>query len=823
MQEVAEMSSNNKKNSSSNNKRKFKKFIIKFEYYFDIFYRVIKGIIGVVLLLLLVMGALAGGSVAGYFASLVEEVPIPTQDEMRVQVQDYNRKSTLYYADNSPISNLRVDLIRTPVTIDNMSPLILDAIIATEDESFHEHEGIVPKALVRAGIQEVMGASRVSGGSTLTQQLIKQQILSAEVTHSRKAIEILYALHLENGFEKEEIIEAYMNISPFGRNNNGQNIAGIEEAAQGIFGVSASDVNLPQAAFLAGLPQSPIAYSPYTPEGQVKEDLDAGLNRQKQVLYSLYREGYIDQTSYDEAIDYDISADFLRHSGEEKQDPTRSYVYDLVEREARQIIMQNMLQEDEVTNEQLAEDPELKDQYQEEADAKMRNGGYKIHSTIDPEIHNAVEQRVSEIQNSFGNSKSVTYTDDNGETHTTEYPVQIGGTMIDNETGRVLSFIGGRDYERSEFNIAFDSRRGTGSAIKPIITYGPALAENFITPATIIPDTEFIVPDGSGSHSISNVGRTTNDWGDARRWLAISQNIPNTKIYLAMMEDGIDPSSYVRSLGIGPEAISDDEFYNPSTSLGGYSGGPTPTEIAGAYAAFGNQGVFNEPYVIERIEQTDGEVLYQHEQEPVRVWPESANYLLYDILRDVATSAGTAEALPDQLNFDVDLASKTGTTNDTTDVWYAGVTPNLSFTTWMGYGQNLSLESIDGVSPAQRNLSNWANVMNAVHSVKPEVIGLDETVEPPADNSVTEESVLADTGMESGNVTLPNDKKVKANGDTKKELFRKDNVPGTTTYDFAIGAKPEELQKFWNNYESSEDNDDENENENKDDEEDNDE
>src|SRR5699024_7884429 len=133
----------------------------------------------------------------GYFASLVEDAPIPTHDEMKAQIQDYNKKSTLYYADNSPISNLRVDLIRTPISIDNISPFILDAIIATEDENFQEHEGIVPKAIIRAGIQEVSGASQVSGGSTLTQQLIKHQILSAEVTNTRKAIEILYASHLD--------------------------------------------------------------------------------------------------------------------------------------------------------------------------------------------------------------------------------------------------------------------------------------------------------------------------------------------------------------------------------------------------------------------------------------------------------------------------------------------------------------------------------------------------------------------------------------------------------------------------------------------------
>ena len=312
-------------------------------------------------MILIVVAFLGGGAALGYFASLVEDIPTPTQAEMETQINDYNRKSTLFYADNSKISDLRTDLIRSPIKLQEISPLIINAIIATEDRNFSIHEGIVPKALARAAAQELLNAQSVTGGSTLTQQLIKQQILSSEVTHSRKAVEILYALHLENNFNKEEILEAYMNVSPFGRNNLGQNIAGIEEGAQGLFGVSASEVNLPQAAFLAGLPQSPISYSPYTQQGDIKEDISSGINRQHEVLYSMFQEGYITKEEYQEARDYDIAADFLKNSEEDNKNPSHSYEYDLVESEGRNIIIDLMLEEDGITDEQLADNPDLKE------------------------------------------------------------------------------------------------------------------------------------------------------------------------------------------------------------------------------------------------------------------------------------------------------------------------------------------------------------------------------------------------------------------------------------------------------------------------------
>ena len=787
------------KNDHFFNNEKLKKMGKTFSDYFDIIYRVFKAFFGFIILILIVVAFLGGGAALGYFASLVEDIPEPTHAEMETQINDYNRKSTLYYADNSKISDLRADLIRSPIQLEKVSPLILDAIIATEDRNFTIHKGIVPKALIRAAAQELLGAQSVTGGSTLTQQLIKQQILSSEVTHSRKAIEILYALHLENNFDKEEILEAYMNVSPFGRNNLGQNIAGVEEGAQGLFGVSASEVNLPQAAYLAGLPQSPISYSPYTQQGDLKEDLSSGINRQHEVLYSMFQEGYITKEEYQDARDYDITADFLKKSEEDESNPSHSYEYDLVESESRNILIDLMLEEDGITDEQLADNSDLKEEYFEKADFELRNNGYKIYSTIDPALHKSIQKRVTDTQDQFGTTRTLSYTDDNGETQTIDYPTQVAGTLTENATGKVLAFVGGRDYEYSEFNIAFNSRRSSGSVIKPLMTYGPALAEHFITPATVIPDTELIVPDGtSGTHSISNVGRTTNDWRDARYWLQISQNIPNTKIYLGMLEKNINPAKYIRAMGIGPEAISDDDFSYPSTSLGGFNSGPTATELAGAYAAIGNKGVYNEPYVIEKIENSKGEVVFEHEPNPTRVWSETTNYLLYDMLRDVTTQ-GTGKASSQYLNFNADLASKTGTTNETVDVWYAGVTPGVSLVTWMGYdNQKLSLQTFGGLTPAQRNIRNWANIMNVVYNLKPELLKVNERMNPPDDNSVVSQSVLTSTGMKPGKVSLPNNRTVQISGSTKTEIFDRDNIPGTTTFDFSIGAKPDELNNFWN-------------------------
>src|SRR5690625_2041797 len=209
----------------------------------------------------------AGGIGAGYFASLVKDEPIRSYEEMERDIYNYEETSRLYFANNKFLGDIRSDLHREKVSLDDISEVLIQAVIATEDEYFNEHNGVVPKAIVRALLQEVVNADRKTGGSTLTQQLIKNQVLTNEVSFERKAKEILLALRLERFFDKDEILEAYLNVIPYGRNAAGENIAGIQTAAKGVFGVKANELNLPQAAYLAGLPQSPSAYTPFKSSG----------------------------------------------------------------------------------------------------------------------------------------------------------------------------------------------------------------------------------------------------------------------------------------------------------------------------------------------------------------------------------------------------------------------------------------------------------------------------------------------------------------------------------------------------------------------------
>lgn len=225
-------------------------------------------------IIIILFGMLGAGTAFGYLASQIDSVKVPSKESLVSQVTSLTRISEMSYSDGSSIASIDTDLLRTPVESDEISDNVKKAIIATEDENFESHDGVVPKAVFRATLASVLGLGETSGGSTLTQQLIKQQILGDDPTFRRKSREIIYALALERYLSKDEILTDYLNVSPFGRNNKGENIAGIEEAAQGIFGVSASDLTIPQAAFLAGLPQSPIVYSPYTATGQLKDEED---------------------------------------------------------------------------------------------------------------------------------------------------------------------------------------------------------------------------------------------------------------------------------------------------------------------------------------------------------------------------------------------------------------------------------------------------------------------------------------------------------------------------------------------------------------------
>ena len=231
---------------------------------------------------------------------------------MREQIFNYEETSEIYFANEVYLGKLRTDLERRETSLSAVSPFVVNAVLATEDEYFREHNGIVPKAVIRGLLQDITNSSTQTGGSTLTQQLIKNQILTNEVSYERKAKEILLAMRIEHFMTKEEILEAYLNIIPYGRNSSGNNIAGIATAAEGIFGVKPSELTLAQAAYIAGIPQAPFKYTPFKQTGELKDEegLKPGIDRMKTVLYRMKEVGYITEAEYNEAVDYDITQDF---------------------------------------------------------------------------------------------------------------------------------------------------------------------------------------------------------------------------------------------------------------------------------------------------------------------------------------------------------------------------------------------------------------------------------------------------------------------------------------------------------------------------------
>ena len=329
---------------------------------------------------------LIGGIGLGYFASLVKEEPLRSKEEMREQIFSYEETSEIYFANDIYIGKIRTDLDRRETSLANISPIVINAVMATEDEYFREHPGIVPKAVLRGLLQDVSNSSTQTGGSTLTQQLIKNQILTNEVSYERKAKEILLAYRLEHFMSKEEILEAYLNIIPYGRNSSGRNIAGIETAAQGIFGVKASELNLPQAAYIAGIPQAPFKYTPFTNKGEKKsaEGMQPGIDLMKTVLYRMQEVGYITEKEYDEAVKYNIAKDFKEREGR----PEDKYPWLTVELEERtkEIFAKMLAEKDGIDPARLKEESNLNDKYTILADRTLRSGGYRIYSTIDKDM-----------------------------------------------------------------------------------------------------------------------------------------------------------------------------------------------------------------------------------------------------------------------------------------------------------------------------------------------------------------------------------------------------------------------------------------------------
>ncbi|MFE4141990.1 transglycosylase domain-containing protein [Peribacillus sp. YIM B13472] len=712
-------------------------------------------------LILIIVGVLgfsfAGGVGAGYFAALVKDEPVRTKEDLKKDIYNYEETSEVYFADDVYLGKLKSDLEREEVSIDKVSEYLKNAVIATEDEYFYEHDGVVPKAILRAVYQEFSNASVQSGGSTLTQQLIKNQVLTNEVSFDRKAKEILLALRVEKFFEKEEILETYLNVSTLGRNSSGRNIAGVESAAEGIFGVEAKDLTLPQSAFIAGLPQSPFGYTPYTQQGKLKENQEPGINRMKTVLKRMYSNGYITKEEYDKARTYDITKDFIGKT----EMPSEKYPWLTYEIEKRSIeILSVSLAKDDGYEEKDLENDDLKEQYVALADRKLRQNGYQIYTTVNKKIYDKMQEVTKNYPN-YGYDKA-------GE------PVEAGAILIENKTGKIISFVGGRDFKREQTNHATASLRSNGSTMKPLLVYGPGIELGKISPGSVSANVPISIPAGKMWRPGNYGGGSYTGVTTAREALKNSYNIPAALFYMKIINQG--PASYLEKMGF--TTVTKEDYSNAAMSLGAMSKGVTVEENVNAFGTFANSGEFVDAYMIDKIVSKDGKVIYEHKAKPVEVFSPQAAYLTLDMMRDVVNS-GTAASVRNRLAFSSDWAGKTGTSQNYWDAWFVATNPNVSFGTWLGYDTPKSLQgTYNGLEYNKRNMYYWADLINAAYKVDPKLIDPDKRFEMPG--GIVSRSFCGVSGL------LPSSACQKA-GLVKSDLFIAKYAPSKADDSFIDG------------------------------------
>ena len=730
----------------------------------------IKGVLNTLFILGFISGLFGAGVALGYGVALFDKAKVPQAEDLVKQVKNISSISEIVYADGSVIASIESDLLRTSVSSEEISDNLKKAIVATEDEHFLEHKGVVPKAVIRATLGTFAGLGSSSGGSTLTQQLIKQQVVGDAPTLARKATEIVDALALERVMGKDEILTAYLNIAPFGRNHKGQNIAGVQQAAEGIFGIDANKLSIPQAAFLAGLPQSPITYSPYENTGELKsdEDLELGLKRAKDVLYNMYRTGSLTKEEYNQYKDYNLKQDFLPSGSVNVI--SRDYLYYTAMAEAIDRTYDYLVQQDNVPSQELKNEA-IQKAYRKRAEQELSTGGYKITTTINKKVHTAMQNAVARYGSLL----------DDGTGR-----VEVGNVLMDNQTGAILGFVGGRNYQENQNNHAFDTKRSPASTTKPLLAYGIAIDQGLMGSETILSNYPTNFANGNPIMYANSKGTGMMTLGEA---LNYSWNIPAYWTYRMLREKGVDVKGYMEKMG-----YEIPEYGIESLPMGGGIE-VTVAQHTNGYQTLANNGLYHKKHVISKIETADGRVVYEYQDKPVQVYSKATATIMQGLLREVLSSRVTTTFKTNLTSLNPTLANadwigKTGTTNQDENMWLMLSTPRLTLGGWIGHDDNHSLSRRAGYS----NNSNYmAHLVNAIQQASPSIWGNERFALDP---SVVKSEVLKSTGQKPGKVSVEG-KEVEVTGSTVTSYWANKAGAPATSYRFAIGGSDADYQNAW--------------------------
>ena len=659
----------NKETSSNTNKKEKK---VKFSKKHPKISLLIKLII-VLILIAIVIGT---GIVVGMLYGMWGEDFEISEEELLVA-----GNSILYDSEGKVLAELKGDENRKVIKLEDMAEYLPKAYVAIEDERFYTHNGVDYKRTGGAIASYVLHRGSSSyGGSTITQQLVKnmtnERAKSGKEGITRKIKEWAKAFQIEKMLSKDQILELYLNVIFVGDTNYG-----VEVGAEYYFNKSAKELSLAECAFLAGINNAPNAYNPYGEKEYGKDDEKTSKinSRTKTVLAKMLELEYIDQEKYDKACEkVDKGLKFKKGT---KTASIYSYHTDAT---ISQVIKDLM---------------DEKGWSQEYATTYVYGGGLKIYSTQKTDVQKELEKVMGD------NAKSYQIT-----SQKTRAKTQAAMVVIDNETGYIVGVYGGLGEKTISrgLNRATQSTRSTGSSIKPIADLLPGIQEGIITAATryIDKQTEF----DNGKFKPKNDHGAYSGNISIRAATAMSHNVPFVKV----MAEVTNPVStkYLKNMGI--TSLSDTQDVGLSLAIGGLYNGITPLEMAGAYATIANDGVYRTPLFYTKVVDNEGKTVLEPKQETREVCSKQTAYILKDILTSVIKGAqghsGTASYCAIS---GMDVAVKTGTTNDDKDRWLCGFTNYYTGATWYGYDEKEGLPSM--ANPAGKI---WSAVMKSLHTNK---------------------------------------------------------------------------------------------------------
>ena len=660
--------------------------------------------------------------------------------------------SVIYDRDGNQIAKIGLEK-RKKVTYDDLPQVLVDAIVATEDSRYYQHNGFdlprFTKAAVGQVINKVTGHGNAGGGSTISMQVVKNNFTDTEQTITRKFTDIYISIFkLEKNYSKEEILEYYVN-TPFLGNSS----YGVEQACQSYFGKSVSDINLSEAAIIAGLFQAPSAYDPYRYPEETTDRRDTVLNL-------MVRHGYITKEEADIAKAIPVESLLRSSNPENGANPYQSFI---------DIVL---------------------DEVEEKTGKSPYTTGMKIYTTLNTGKQN--------VLNDIMNGVTWEWKD--------EY-IQAGVGVIDTHTGEILAIGGGRNINGERmFNYATMINKQIGSTAKPLFDYGPAIEYNNFCEHT---------PFYDGPYTYSSGARLKN-WDNGydgvmtlKTALAESRNIPAVKAFQAV--DNAKIKEFVLNLGMTPEIDSEGGLHE-AHALGAFNG-TNPVQLAGAYAAFGNGGYYTKPYSVSKIEYIDSGKTVNLKNPTTRVMSDATAFMITDVLLYAVESYGNIGGTV----WGVKLAAKTGTSNfsDETiaaygfpynavnDLWTAGYTPEISVALWYGYDtpvagyyntggntkNNLYRQIIDTIS--DRNVNQSFDVPSSVVRVTVEK----ETypVQLPSENTPDDMKITdyCKAGTEPGTKSVrynrlddPTGLSVKDNGSKVTLSWKAASEPRQTSFDY---------------------------------------